>query len=164
MRFLGILLIILAHVNPPGFIFQARTFDVPMMVFVSGMSYYISGKLNVKIVPYVISRFKRLVLPVWVFFTFFFLFAFLFNFAELGDKINSRLVVLTFLLSGFDYVWIIKVFLLIAILSPTLTFIANKFNGYSISIISILLLITSSVISNVDIFEFNTIIKKLLLT
>ncbi len=35
MRFLGIALIILAHVEPPNIIFQARTFDVPMMVFVS---------------------------------------------------------------------------------------------------------------------------------
>lgn len=146
MRLLGILLIILAHVNPPNIIFQARTFDVPMMIFISGMSYSISGKSSVKIVPYMISRFKRLVLPVWFFFSLFFLYAYLFNYADLQDRITIKTIALTFLLSGFGYVWIIKVFLLIALLSPLLTLVANKFNGYSLSIVSMALLIISSLL------------------
>lgn len=40
MRCFGLLLIILAHVSPPDTLFQIRTFDVPMMVFISGMSYF----------------------------------------------------------------------------------------------------------------------------
>lgn len=77
MRAIGLMLIILAHVSPPNILFQLRTFDVPMMLFVSGMSYFIAAKKNVSLVPYVISRFKRLVLPAWIFITIF-LSAFLF--------------------------------------------------------------------------------------
>lgn len=47
MRVMGLLLIILAHVNPPGILFQFRTFDVPMMIFVSGVSFYLSKASSV---------------------------------------------------------------------------------------------------------------------
>lgn len=43
MRLLGLLLIIFAHIGPPNALFQIRTFDVPMMIFVSGVAYYISS-------------------------------------------------------------------------------------------------------------------------
>lgn len=35
LRFWGLSLIILAHVNPPGILFHIRCFDVPLMLFVS---------------------------------------------------------------------------------------------------------------------------------
>lgn len=73
LRVCGLLLIMLAHVNPPNLIFQIRTFDVPMMVFVSGVSYFLSKKADVSYFSYAFSRFKRLVLPVWIFFVFFLL-------------------------------------------------------------------------------------------
>jgi fucose 4-O-acetylase-like acetyltransferase len=44
LRVAGLLLIILAHVSPPFLLFQFRTFDVPLMVFVSGLSYLAAGK------------------------------------------------------------------------------------------------------------------------
>ncbi|EKH6432558.1 hypothetical protein O8Q81_000289 [Klebsiella oxytoca] len=110
MRFLGIALIILAHVEPPNIIFQARTFDVPMMVFVSGMAYYCSGKSQVNLVHYAISRFKRLVLPVWIFFIFFFSIIFIFKITQFQNLLTFKSIVSTFMLSGFSYVWIIKIF------------------------------------------------------
>lgn len=41
LRFIGISLIILAHVEAPSGITQFRCFDVPLMVFVSGLSFRI---------------------------------------------------------------------------------------------------------------------------
>lgn len=147
MRLAGILLIILAHVNPPNVLFQIRTFDVPMMVFVSGMSYYYSGKTNVRIVPYILSRFKRLVLPVWVFFSLFFSFIYAFGVTSFTNDLTIKTIILTFMLSGFGYVWIIKVFLLVALLSPLLTLLANRVSGYFISILAFFFLMISLLIS-----------------
>ncbi|MBK4119350.1 hypothetical protein JHE03_24015 [Pluralibacter gergoviae] len=105
MRCMGIMLIILAHVDPPNTLFQLQTFDVPMMVFVSGMSYYCSGKTSIKIKPYVISRFKRLVLPVWFFLLVFFPTIALFHIPYFQYILTPQ----TILLSGFSYVWILKI-------------------------------------------------------
>lgn len=39
LRFIGISMIFLAHIGPPAALFQLRSFDVPLMIFVSGLSY-----------------------------------------------------------------------------------------------------------------------------
>jgi fucose 4-O-acetylase-like acetyltransferase len=44
LRFLGLSLIILAHVTPQGLVFQIRNFDVPLMVFISGVSFALAEK------------------------------------------------------------------------------------------------------------------------
>ena len=147
MRFMGIMLIILAHVDPPNKLFQLRTFDVPMMVFVSGMSYYCSGKTSVKMKPYVISRFKRLVLPVWVFLLVFFPAIALFHTPGFQDILTAQTILLTFLLSGFSYVWILKIFLLMALLSPLLTQVANRVSNYAIAAYALLFLAVSLLLS-----------------
>ncbi len=89
LRLCGLLLIMLAHVNPPNIIFQIRTFDVPMMVFVSGVSYYLSKKANVDFFSYAYSRFKRLVLPVWIFY-FFLCHDFVLRPANFLDLLNNK--------------------------------------------------------------------------
>lgn len=147
MRFTGILLIILAHVDPPNTLFQLRTFDVPMMVFVSGMSYYCSGKTSVRIKPYILSRFKRLVLPVWVFLLVFFPVIALFHVPGFQEILTPQTILLTFLLSGFSYVWIIKIFLLMALLSPLLTKVANRVSNYAIAFYALLFLAASLLLS-----------------
>lgn len=128
LRVIGIMLIVLAHVNPPTALFQLRTFDVPLMVFVSGMAYYISGKDNVKILPYAISRFRRLVLPVWAFLVIFFSAIYLAKIDVFQSLIESKKVIFAFMLYDFGYVWIIRVFLIIALLSPFYVKLANRFN------------------------------------
>jgi len=44
LRFIGLSLIVFAHVKPPTILFEIRSFDVPLMLFISGMSYVIAGK------------------------------------------------------------------------------------------------------------------------
>ena len=72
LKVLGLLLVILAHVNCPSPLMQVRSFDVPLLVFVSGFlaSKSYSGH-NAK--GYYWKRIKRLVFPAWIFLTFFFL-------------------------------------------------------------------------------------------
>ena len=73
LKVLGTLLIMLAHVNPPVIIFQARNFDVVLLVIVSGMLFSNSYKRSKGYFQYTIKRFIRLVIPVWICLTIFFL-------------------------------------------------------------------------------------------
>ena len=65
LRFIGLSLLILAHVDSPFIIHQIRMFDVPMMVFISGLSY--GGKDIDDIGKFYLNRIKRLLIPVWTF-------------------------------------------------------------------------------------------------
>jgi len=66
LRFLGLCMIILAHVDPSDGLFQLRNFDVPLMVLISGVSFGLSYK-GEPYGSYVWKRVKRLLLPVWIF-------------------------------------------------------------------------------------------------
>jgi hypothetical protein len=111
-------MIILAHVDPPEAIFQARNFDVPLMVIVAGLSFRASYKYEFYL-SYLWKRAKRLLFPVWLFFSIYF-----FEIFTTGYPIAvpSKKTILSsyLLLDGSDYVWIIRVFLLVAIVSPFL--------------------------------------------
>ncbi len=116
LRVLGLAMIILAHVNPPPLIFQLRNFDVPLMVLISGMSFGLSYRRE-PFFQYLWKRIKRLVFPVWVFLSIYFGCILLFDLYL--EKIDHEMVMKSyFLIGGISYVWIIKVFLLVALVSP----------------------------------------------
>ncbi len=71
LRFIGLIMIIFAHVGYSGFFMQIRNFDVPLMVVVSGMSFSIGYK-NESYIQYLWKRVKRLLFPVWIFLTIYF--------------------------------------------------------------------------------------------
>ena len=114
--------VILAHVGPGGFIFQLRNFDVPLMVLVSGASFSLSRVQKAMYVRYLFSRFVRLVIPTWVFLTFFFGAVFLVSLAiNHPYPFSAEKVVLSFTLTNWDgigYIWIIRVFFLVATIAP----------------------------------------------
>lgn len=136
LRALAIILIILAHAKPlaqpPVFLYQIRTFDVPLMAFLMGSSYVLSEQKNKKesFHLYLWKRFKRLVVPAWIFLTFFFvLMWFEYLFSTKDYPFTKDIIVTSYTLeSGIGYVWIIRVFFIIAILSPIIYFIAKKSN------------------------------------
>lgn len=119
LRCLGLALIILAHVNPPAWLFNLRNFDVPLMVMVSGMSFGLSYKPHEHYATYAWKRIKRLLFPVWIFLCIFFTWQ---VYGQASTRhYNTDLILPTFLLSHGDsigYVWIIRVFLLIALTAP----------------------------------------------
>tara|TARA_R110000744_G_scaffold375905_1_gene489747 strand:+ start:2810 stop:3748 length:939 start_codon:yes stop_codon:yes gene_type:complete len=131
---------------------QIRNFDVPMMVFISGISFNLSfrGKLNYP--NYIWKRVKRLVFPVWIFLTFLFSVA-LFLFPE---EITVEKIISSYLfLSGIGYVWIIRVFLLVALAAPFLLYINGKFKSNKKFLIFLLISFVIYDISQTIIHNFN---------
>ncbi|PPC74854.1 acyltransferase [Pokkaliibacter plantistimulans] len=117
LRFIGLSMIILAHVEPPSILYQLRNFDVPLMVLVSGMSFGISYAANESYLSYVLKRLRRLVAPVWLFLTFFFLSIYCINPDD--QVLNAKTVLTSYgLVSGIGYVWIIRVFIMVALIAP----------------------------------------------
>lgn len=118
LRFIGLSLIIFAHVSPPFFWFQLRNFDVPMMVMASGMAYALvtRGESPPLIsIDYIAKRIVRLAFPVWLFLFFYFTLSFIFG----TTTYTLKTVLESFLLiNGIGYVWIIRIFLIIAVLAP----------------------------------------------
>lgn len=70
IKFIGLSLIILAHVHPPFVLFQIRCFDVPLMLFASGLAF--SGKSIDNYIKFVLPRTKRLICPLYVFLSVYF--------------------------------------------------------------------------------------------
>lgn len=119
VRFIGLAMIVLAHANPPSLLFQLRNFDVPLMVLVSGISFGLSYKINQGYLSYLWRRIKRLVFPVWLFLIGYFTYLFVTN--PESSNLTFRSIFLSFtLISGIGFVWIIRVFLLVATVSPLL--------------------------------------------
>lgn len=115
LRFLGLSLIILAHVNPPVWLFQLRNFDVPLMVLVSGLAFVRSKKIE-SYQNYLWKRIKRLVFPTWLFLTFYFVFM---SAIIQVNNLNFQIIIDSYtLIEGIGYVWIIRVFLLVALTAP----------------------------------------------
>ncbi|AFY39514.1 hypothetical protein Lepto7376_3288 [[Leptolyngbya] sp. PCC 7376] len=114
LRFIGITLIILAHVNPPEIIFQFRNFDVPLMILISGSSFCLSYK-NQPFLFYFWKRVKRLVFSTWLFLSIYFLFLrfYYHSFPPITKVLESYV-----LDDGIGFVWIIRVFLMVGLCAP----------------------------------------------
>lgn len=125
-RFLGLSLIILAHVFPPNWLFQIRTFDVSLMVFVSGMAFCVSSGSKANIIQYFYSRFKRMVLPAWAFVTLLYLVIFPLTGGLFADINNHDQMMSSYKLQGFGYFWVIRVFLFISLFSIVYKFVMDK--------------------------------------
>ncbi|KKF48524.1 acyltransferase family protein [Streptococcus uberis] len=131
MRVLGLLLIILAHSQPNNIVFQIRTFDVPLMVYISAISFSKSNKDYLSfshISSYFLKRIKRLVIPTWIFLIIFFSISKIVNnvFPKLFDYSFYKIFSTFSLESGIGYVWIIKVYLLIALVAPIIKWISKE--------------------------------------
>jgi fucose 4-O-acetylase-like acetyltransferase len=127
LRFIGLSMIILAHVGTSGFIFQARNFDVPLMVVVAGISYRLSHKEEPYFI-YLIKRLQRLVLPVWLFLSLYFICIIITGHPNI--ILNYEIALSSYLLlGGIGYVWIIRVFILVACTSPFIYNISSKINS-----------------------------------
>ena len=138
LRIVGLFCIILAHVHPPGLIFNLRTFDVPFMVVISGLLYRVTSKKQESIFHYIYKRAVRLIAPVYIFLTIYFLMLFFvtkFNIINFNEfKISKKLLLGSYgMVSGIGYVWIIRIYFMIALLAkPSVKIfekIKNKYSG-----------------------------------
>lgn len=130
LRFVGLSLIILAHVQPPEWLFHIRCFDVCMMLFVSGLAY--SGRRPDFSLRFFLHRAMRLVVPVYLFLTCYFVAVALLKCIGIDFGIRMEHVIGSYLLTeGIGYVWIIRVFLLVALLTPLLLKLDNSIGSVS---------------------------------
>lgn len=131
LRALAILLIMLAHTRPPQWLYELRDFDVILITFILGASYRLSTERKTKIKPYLTylkERFMRLIIPAWIFLTLFFLTLFIFiTITNQTFPFSFRKVLSSYsMIWGIGYIWVIRVFFIIAILSPLLYWLAKK--------------------------------------
>lgn len=114
LKVLGLLGIIIAHANPPSWMIQLRGFDVVLLMVVSVYLYFSKPKEE-KILSYVWKRIKRLIFPTYIFLAMFFLMALIikpypFSISKIFDSFMLH--------DGIGYVWIIRIYLIVALLLP----------------------------------------------
>lgn len=118
IRFLGLTLIVLAHVYAPSGVTSLRAFDVPLMVFVSGLcSKPIFGSLTY----YFWKRIKRLYIPTLTFLCAYFILIYIAKAFGFYIPYTSSQIWGSFLLlenPSIGYVWIIRIFILMALAYP----------------------------------------------
>lgn len=121
LKIIGLFSVIIAHTDPPEAIFYFQSFDVPLMVIISGALFSYSSRNKVSASwTYIQQRLLRLIVPTWTFLAFFFVATYL-VFSASGKRypFSSQQIIDNFaLLHG--YVWIIRVFILVAIITPLL--------------------------------------------
>lgn len=135
LRIIGLLLVISAHCGFPSTYFEVREFDVAMLMFVAGASFAITYKKNDQNYwDYVIKRFKKLILSVWLFLTCYFIFFGL----CLGEKFTIETILKSYsLLSGIGFVWIFRVMFSTALLNPLLYKATDRLKIYQSFLFSI---------------------------
>jgi fucose 4-O-acetylase-like acetyltransferase len=127
LRFIGLSLIILAHTNPPAWLFQLRNFGAPLMVLVSGASFGMFGKPE-RYASYIWKRIKRLLFPAWIFITCYFIFIYLTKIPL--ERFSWTLIVQSYALTGgVGFLWIIRVLLVVGLLAPLITRISLRIPG-----------------------------------
>lgn len=156
LRFLGLCLVILAHVQAPFTLMQIRCFDVPLLVFVSGLT--ASEKIISSYWRYVCRRTMRLIVPVWLFLILYLSSFYLFQDLFFSEQyLSARMIVRSFLLldDSIGYVWIIRVFLLEMLITPPLVGFSRKIRsdvGF-LSFVLFLLLINQVVYQCSELFS-----------
>lgn len=111
----------------------------------------LKSRKSEELMPYLIKRFKRLVLPTWIFVSFFlFLKLCLGNF-DLGFKG----VLETYALSnyGMGYVWIIRIYFIVAMLIPLYKSLSNRFSEIQILVFSLMLFVLYEILCHAGMFE-----------
>lgn len=163
LRGIGILLIILAHCSPPNFLFNLRVFDVPLMLFVSGLAF--SNRKYHSIPKFLYHRVKRLLIPLYIFLTFYFILVYVIqNYLGLKFGITFKRALESYMLhDGIGFVWIFRVFLLITLITPLLLkveqILKNKYHYICFLILLLTLnelLIKSPISNNIIIRDYIT--------
>jgi len=86
MRFLGVLIIMVAHASPPGWIYQLRNFGTPLLIVASALTYRVVYSNRTLITgSFLKKRLTKLILPAWIFLIFGFCMAYLISFAAQID-------------------------------------------------------------------------------
>ena len=111
MRFFGVLVIMIAHSNPPKWLFQLRNFGTPLLIIASALTYsYIYENKKFELKKFYRKRFVRLTIPAWIFLTFFFVSYYLISIITDSSYQFDKMTIISSYLFGYGigYVWIFK--------------------------------------------------------
>ena len=140
LRAIGIILIFAAHCSFPEWFHYFRSFDVVLLMFVSGLSFHKSEpEWNVRnYFQYLKKRVVRLIIPVWIYLAVFFV---IFNFA-LNYGFDRMTIIKSFLFTagGILFVWIYRIFIGTAVTTPLLSHFLKKVPDLWIITLSVLFL------------------------
>lgn len=135
LRTVGLFLVILDHVKVSGMVASVCLFDVPLLVFVSGLSSGISSANQIHdakdYLRYLWKRVSKLLFPTYVTVT---------AVCLLGGAANGVLhwggysgsqILRSFLLlqKSIGYVWIVRIYLMLAVVCPILLLLRNRISG-----------------------------------
>ncbi len=119
LKTIGTLCLFLAHVEAPFWIKEIRGFDVPLMVFLSGLLATDSLSRASSNGAYIWKRVRRLVIPTWIFLVFFYI-----CMTIAGQLPDLETIAKSFLFQRdggiAGYTWIIWVYIICGILTPFL--------------------------------------------
>lgn len=164
LKALGLLLIVLAHTCDNQIIMNLRIFDVPLMVILSGFLAYDSYKRSVakgeSIVSYYKKRVVRLLVPTWIFLTFYFLVVAIISIHG-GFPYSMEKVVRSYLLmDGIGYVWIIRVYLICALITPFAVWIMDKIKRkYFLYIAFVALYVAHEILAYFGVYGLNVLLE-----
>lgn len=159
LKTIGLLAVILAHVNPPIWLKQMRSFDVSLLVIVSGylagMGSYSADFLDYRnVFQYIKKRIHRIVIPAWIFIIIFLpIQAFLYR----VPTIREVILTLTFQQDCglLGYLWIVWVFFVCACIVPFISRIRFNLNNL---IIWFFVLVVIEIVINYTNFENNRLL------
>lgn len=158
LRVIGTALVILAHMEVGGAIQNIRTFDVVLLVFLSGYSFMLGKDENFG--RYLLKRIKKLLIPTLITITVLFAAAYIgCALLNVTNPFDVRTVLLSYIfhIKGIGYIWIVKIYLLTAlVIFPLKKLIAE--HAYLLCVISypamiILGLIFTAFYGKNDIFD-----------
>lgn len=155
LRAIGLILLIGVHVDAPDWYVPLRSFDVPLMVFVSALCYKPQGG---GYLAYARKRFIRLYKPVFIFLTLFFL-AETASYILFGRPILNYLQILgSYLLlnsPSIGYVWIMRVFIIMALAIPFWYNLSQRISWIHLCVITFsLIFIQPMIISAINLIEW----------
>lgn len=127
LRFIALTGLIIIYIDPYSlWVREIRNFDVPMMVFLSGVSYSMSTGKKLSYEDYVKKRIWRLIVPTWIFLVLYYVFVTICNLVFYQKFELNPLVIFSFTLLTTWYVWVIRVFFIIALLAPLVANLSSK--------------------------------------
>jgi hypothetical protein len=126
LRSFGTFSVILAHMGSPELLIQLRTFDVVMLVYISGMSFAYKPCLDTK--KYFKKRTVQLLIPTYITIGIVFVLAnLLFIALDRTPMFQIEYIIRSFLfLDGIGYIWITKLYLIIALIAPVTYRISSR--------------------------------------
>lgn len=123
LRFLGAIAIMVAHADPPTWLAQIRNFGTPMLIIVSALSVVVVFRNRPFVAgTFLQKRLLRITIPPWLFLTVFFGSALVVaDLLGTPFPFSSDVVVGSYALtSGIGYLWIFKVYVIVALLTPVM--------------------------------------------